>query len=43
MPKWLCLCQVRDWVDAITREWNFRSIIPAHFAAPVFAGKEDLR
>ncbi|KAH0985009.1 hypothetical protein GBA52_012186 [Prunus armeniaca] len=33
---------VRDWVDGIAREWRFKRIIPAHFAAPINASRSDL-
>lgn len=33
--------KVRDWVDRIAKDWPFRRIIPAHFAAPVNAGRSD--
>lgn len=33
--------QVRDWVDRIVRDWPFKRIIPAHFAAPVNAGRSE--
>ncbi|KAF3444829.1 hypothetical protein FNV43_RR14522 [Rhamnella rubrinervis] len=33
--------KVRDWVDSIARDWRFKRIIPAHFAAPVNAGRSD--
>lgn len=32
---------MRDWVDRIAKDWPFRRIIPAHFAAPVNAGRSD--
>lgn len=31
--------KVRDWIDRITRDWKFKRIIPAHFAAPVNANR----
>ncbi|XP_048433936.1 uncharacterized protein LOC103955665 isoform X1 [Pyrus x bretschneideri] len=34
--------KVRDWVDGIARDWRFRRIIPAHFAAPINASRSDL-
>ncbi|XP_020578668.1 uncharacterized protein LOC110023538 [Phalaenopsis equestris] len=34
--------KVRDWIDRIAADWPFRRIIPAHFAAPVNAGRSDL-
>ncbi|KAK9834707.1 hypothetical protein WJX74_008268 [Apatococcus lobatus] len=33
----------RRWVNSIVDEWDFRQIIPAHFAAPIPATPEDLR
>lgn len=33
---------VREWVDAIVRDWKFKRIIPAHFAAPISATGSDL-
>lgn len=33
--------QVRDWIDSISRDWKFKRIIPAHFAAPVNASRSD--
>lgn len=33
--------KVKDWIDSITRDWRFKRIIPAHFAAPVNAGRSD--
>ncbi|KAJ6843291.1 uncharacterized protein M6B38_297230 [Iris pallida] len=33
--------KVRDWVDRITKDWPFRRIIPAHFAAPINAGRSE--
>ncbi|CAA6667371.1 unnamed protein product [Spirodela intermedia] len=33
--------KVRDWIDRITRDWPFKRIIPAHFAAPVNASRSD--
>jgi len=33
--------QVRDWIDSIAQDWRFKRIIPAHFAAPVNAGRSD--
>ena len=35
--------QVKDWVTRITRDWKFKSIIPAHFAAPIAADGRDLK
>ncbi|MCL7025587.1 hypothetical protein MKW94_010731 [Papaver nudicaule] len=32
---------VRDWIDRITRDWPFKRIVPAHFAAPVNASRSD--
>lgn len=34
--------KVRDWVDGIVQDWRFKRIIPAHFAAPINAGRSDL-
>uniref|UniRef100_A0A803QKU1 T4P13.26 protein n=1 Tax=Cannabis sativa TaxID=3483 RepID=A0A803QKU1_CANSA len=31
--------KVRDWIDRITRDWNFKRIIPAHFAGPINANR----
>ncbi|TYK00636.1 T4P13.26 protein isoform 1 [Cucumis melo var. makuwa] len=33
--------KVRDWIDRIVRDWKFKRIIPAHFAAPVNASSSD--
>ncbi|KAJ9147562.1 hypothetical protein P3X46_029709 [Hevea brasiliensis] len=33
--------KVRDWIDRIARDWRFKRIIPAHFAAPINAGRSD--
>lgn len=33
--------KVRDWVDDITKDWKFKRIIPAHFAAPINANRSD--
>ena len=33
----------RDWVDKVVSSWNFKRVIPAHFAAPVAAGPKDFR
>ncbi|XP_052196850.1 uncharacterized protein LOC127804133 [Diospyros lotus] len=33
--------KVRDWIDDITRDWRFKRIIPAHFAAPINASGSD--
>lgn len=32
---------MRDWIDEIARDWRFRRIIPAHFEAPINAGKAE--
>lgn len=32
---------MRDWVDRIAKDWPFRRIIPAHFAAPISASRSD--
>ena len=46
------LCQIRiciivlqsqRWVEDIASNWDFKRIIPAHFAAPVPATPRDLR
>ncbi|RZS21075.1 hypothetical protein BHM03_00053666 [Ensete ventricosum] len=33
--------KVRDWVDRIAKDWPFRRIITAHFAAPINASRSD--
>ncbi|KAJ4886350.1 Uncharacterized protein Rs2_26098 [Raphanus sativus] len=33
--------KVRDWIDEIASEWRFKRIIPAHFEAPVNAGRSE--
>ncbi|KAJ6683966.1 hypothetical protein OIU85_007640 [Salix viminalis] len=33
--------KVRDWIDSIVRDWKFKRIIPAHFAAPINAGRSE--
>ncbi|KAB1211490.1 hypothetical protein CJ030_MR6G013232 [Morella rubra] len=33
--------KVRDWIDSIAQDWRFKRIIPAHFAAPINAGRSD--
>ncbi|BDA42088.1 hypothetical protein COCOBI_02-8900 [Coccomyxa sp. Obi] len=35
--------ETRRWVEDITNSWEFRRIIPAHFAAPVQATPQDFR
>ncbi|KAL2564124.1 hypothetical protein AAZV13_19G024100 [Glycine max] len=35
--------KVREWVDSISRDWRFKRIIPAHFAAPISASRSDFR
>ncbi|KAK9846457.1 hypothetical protein WJX81_004293 [Elliptochloris bilobata] len=35
--------ETRRWVDDIVRSWDFRRIIPCHFAAPVRAGPREFR
>lgn len=35
--------QTRRWVEDIVGSWDFRRIIPAHFAAPVQATPQDFR
>lgn len=37
------MIQVRDWVDSISRDWRFKRIIPAHFAAPINASRSDFQ
>lgn len=34
--------KVRDWIDRMVRDWRFKRIIPAHFAAPIKAGRAEL-
>ncbi|KAK4733700.1 hypothetical protein R3W88_007961 [Solanum pinnatisectum] len=34
--------KVRDWIDSIVRDWKFKRIIPAHFAAPINTSSSDL-
>ncbi|GIM12716.1 hypothetical protein Vretimale_15892, partial [Volvox reticuliferus] len=34
---------VVDWVEEICADWNFRQIIPCHFAAPIRAGPGEFR
>ncbi|KAG7580306.1 hypothetical protein ISN44_As08g001160 [Arabidopsis suecica] len=33
--------KVRDWIDEIARDWRFKRIIPAHFEAPINAGRSE--
>ncbi|KAK9699346.1 hypothetical protein RND81_08G168600 [Saponaria officinalis] len=33
--------KVRDWTDRIARDWRFKRIIPAHFEAPIKAGRSE--
>ncbi|XP_077211460.1 lysine-tRNA ligase [Tasmannia lanceolata] len=33
--------KVRDWIDRIVKDWPFKRIIPAHFAAPINASRGD--
>ena len=37
------LLQTLRWIEDIASNWDFRQIIPAHFAAPVPATPQDLR
>ena len=37
------VAQSQRWIEDITRNWEFKRIIPAHFAAPVPATPRDLR
>lgn len=39
----IIMIQVREWVDSISRDWRFKRIIPAHFAAPISASRSDFR
>lgn len=34
---------MKEWVDSIRRDWRFKRIIPAHFAAPIAADGRDLK
>ncbi|KAF8096839.1 hypothetical protein N665_0299s0003 [Sinapis alba] len=33
--------KVRDWIDEIASDWRFKRIIPAHFEAPINAGRSE--
>ncbi|KAJ6936543.1 LOW QUALITY PROTEIN: hypothetical protein NC652_011296 [Populus alba x Populus x berolinensis] len=33
--------KIRDWIDSIVRDWKFKRIIPAHFAAPINSGRSE--
>ncbi|CDY34700.1 hypothetical protein HID58_044793 [Brassica napus] len=33
--------KVRDWIEEIASDWRFKRIIPAHFEAPVNAGRSE--
>jgi len=35
--------EVRNWVDRVSKRWDFVRIIPAHYEAPITAGPDDLR
>ena len=35
--------QTREWVDSITRSWNFRQIIPCHFDGPISATPQEFK
>ena len=37
------LVQSQRWIEDIAGNWDFKRIIPAHFAAPVQATPQDLR
>ena len=37
----MLILQVRDWIDSIVRDWKFKRIIPAHFAAPINTGRSE--
>ncbi len=39
----MSVAQSRRWIEDITDNWEFKRIIPAHFAAPVPATPRDLR
>ncbi|KAM7516731.1 hypothetical protein LguiA_006314 [Lonicera macranthoides] len=43
--KTLVFCKVpekvRDWIDSIARDWRFKRVIPAHFAAPINASRSE--
>ena len=34
---------VRRWVDRVSERWDFRTIVPAHFDAPISANPTDFR
>eukprot|EP00193_Tetraselmis_chui_P009996 CAMPEP_0177784900 /NCGR_PEP_ID=MMETSP0491_2-20121128/19983_1 /TAXON_ID=63592 /ORGANISM="Tetraselmis chuii, Strain PLY429" /LENGTH=352 /DNA_ID=CAMNT_0019305769 /DNA_START=204 /DNA_END=1264 /DNA_ORIENTATION=+ len=34
---------VREWVDSIASDWNFRQVIPCHFAGPVPCSPREFR
>ena len=33
----------RRWINSMTRDWDIRSVIPCHFAAPVPANGDDIK
>jgi hypothetical protein len=35
--------RVRAWVDAVSSRWDFTSIVPAHWEAPIASSPEDFR
>jgi len=35
--------RVRVWVDAVSSRWDFTSIVPAHWEAPIASSPEDFR
>jgi hypothetical protein len=35
--------QVKSWVDRVASRWNFESIVPAHWQAPITAGPEEFK
>eukprot|EP00588_Corethron_pennatum_P020653 CAMPEP_0194313946 /NCGR_PEP_ID=MMETSP0171-20130528/10775_1 /TAXON_ID=218684 /ORGANISM="Corethron pennatum, Strain L29A3" /LENGTH=455 /DNA_ID=CAMNT_0039069123 /DNA_START=1 /DNA_END=1368 /DNA_ORIENTATION=+ len=35
--------EVQNWVDRVSKRWDFVRIIPAHYEAPITAGPDDLR
>ena len=35
--------RVKSWVDRVANRWNFDSIVPAHWEAPITAGPDDFK
>lgn len=35
--------RVKSWVDRVANRWNFDSIVPAHWEAPITAGPQDFK